>query len=180
MRKLIATQFVSLDGYIDDPGKWTFPFWADEIGEYKHDELFSVEAQLLGRVTYDGFAAAWPTMPDTGDFGERMNAMPKYVATRTRTELGWNSTALHGDLVEAVIELKAQDGGDLLLAGSAQVFGTVFAAGLVDELRLLVYPVVLAGELPLFPSAPKTVLKLTETRTFETGVVALTYQPADS
>jgi dihydrofolate reductase len=178
MRRLIATQFVSLDGYIDDPGKWTFPFWADEIGQYKNEELFAAEAQLLGRVTYEGFAAAWPTMPDTGAFGERMNAMPKYVATRTRTELEWNSTPLTGDLVDAVTELKAQDGGDLLLAGSAQVFRTVFAAGLVDELRLLVHPVVLDGDVPLFTDTPRTVLSLTDSHTFSTGVVALSYVPA--
>jgi dihydrofolate reductase len=175
MRKLIATEYVSLDGYMDEPGKWTMPFWADEIGQFKHEELFAAEVQLLGRATYEGFAAAWPTMADTGDFGERMNSMPKYVASRTRTEFDWNATGLTGDLVEAVTALKAQDGGDILLAGSGQVFNTVFAAGLVDQLRLLVFPVVLNGELPLFRSAPTTTLTLTDTITFGSGVLGLTY-----
>jgi dihydrofolate reductase len=175
MRQLIATEYVSLDGYMDEPGKWTMPFWSDEIGQFKYEELFAAEVQLLGRATYDGFAAAWPTMPGTGDFGERMNSMPKYVASRTRTEFDWNATGLTGDLVEAVTTLKAQDGGDILLAGSGQVFTTAFAAGLVDQLRLLVYPIVLNGELPLFRTAPRTALTLTDTITFSSGVVALTY-----
>jgi len=175
MRKLTATEFVSLDGYIDEPGKWTMPFWADEIGQFKNEELFAAEVQLLGRVTYDGFSAAWPTMPDTGEFGERMNSMTKYVASRTRSEFDWNATGLTGDLVEAVTALKAEDGGDILLAGSGQVFNTVFAAGLVDHLRLLVYPVVLNGEIPLFRTPPKTTLTLTDTITFSSGVVGLTY-----
>jgi dihydrofolate reductase len=175
MRKLIATEFVSLDGYMDEPGTWTFPFWNDEIAQFKDQEFDGVEVQLLGRRTYDGFSAAWPAMTDA--FADRITSMTKYVAsrTRTRTEFEWNSVGLTGDLVEAVTELKAQDGGNILLAGSGQVLNAVLEAGLVDELRLLVYPVVLHGEQPLFRSVPRTVLKLTSTQTFDSGVVGLVY-----
>ena len=102
MRKIIVTEFVSLDGVIEDPGgsekskhgAWTFTYWSDDIGKFKADELFACDAQLLGRVTYQGFAAAWPTMEGTGEFGEKMNSMPKYVASKTLNQLTWNNSHL--------------------------------------------------------------------------------------
>ena len=178
MRKLIATQFASLDGYMDEPGTWTFPYWSDEIGAFKQEELFAAEAMVLGRKTYDGFSAAWPDMEDEAGFADKMNSMPKYVASRTRREFDWNATALDGDPVSAVTALKQSDGGDLLVAGSSSIFNQLLGAGLVDELRLLVYPVVLRGALPLFTTPDRVDLTLTGSRTFDTGVLGLTYTAA--
>jgi dihydrofolate reductase len=179
MRKITATQFASLDGYMDEPGTWTFPYFSAAISDFKLEELFAAEAMILGRVTYDGFSAAWPAMEDDeAGFGHRMNSMPKYVASRTRHEFDWNATGLTGDFVEAVRDLKDTDGGDLLVAGSSSVFNQLLGAGLVDELRLLVYPVVLRGQLPLFTVPERTNLELTASRTFDTGVLGLTYVPA--
>jgi len=175
MSTITATQFVSLDGFMDEPGEWTFPFWTDAIGEFKQEELFAADAMILGRKTYDGFSAAWPSMNDEAGFADKMNSMPKYVASRSRTEFDWNATGLTGDLVEAVAAIKAGADDNLLIAGSGEVFNILLGAGLVDELRLLVYPVVLNGSIPLFRSTAKTVLKLTSSRTFDTGVVGLTY-----
>jgi dihydrofolate reductase len=175
MRKLIATQFVSLDGFMDEPGTWTFPYWSDEIGAFKFEELEGAEALVLGRKTYDGFAAAWPEMTDEAGFADKMNSMTKYVASRTRHEFDWNARAFDGDPVSGTRALKQEDGGDLLLAGSSSVFNQLLAAGLVDELRLLVYPVVLRGAVPLFTTPERVDLQLTETRTFSTGVLGLTY-----
>jgi dihydrofolate reductase len=178
MRKLIATQFASLDGFMDEPGTWTFPYWSDAIGQFKFEELVAAEAMVLGRKTYDGFAAAWPQMQDEAGFADKMNSMPKYVASRTRREFDWNATALDGDPVSAVTALKQTDGGDLLVAGSSSVFNALLGAGLVDELRLLVYPVVLRGELPLFSTPDRVDLTLTSSQAFDTGVLGLTYQTA--
>lgn len=179
MRKLTATQFASLDGYMDEPGTWTFPYWSDQIGSFKQEELFAAEAMVLGRKTYDGFSAAWPQMEeDEAGFAEKMNSMPKYVASRTRREFDWNATALDGDPVSAVTALKQSGGGDLLVAGSSSIFNLLLGAGLVDELRLLVYPVVLRGALPLFTTPDRVDLTLTSSRTFDTGVLGLTYTAA--
>jgi dihydrofolate reductase len=179
MRTIFATQFASLDGYMDEPGTWTFPYWDDGIAAFKAAEMTRAEGMILGRTTYDGFAAAWPGVPDDQG-GREMNGMPKYVASRTRTEFGWNaSTGLlsdpSGDLVEAVTALKAGAGGDLMVVGSCSVFNTLLGAGLVDELRLLVYPVVLRGSLPLFTIHERTDLRLAESIAFDTGVLGLTY-----
>ena len=179
MRKITATQFASLDGYMDEPGNWTFPYWSDAIGEFKQEELFAAEALVLGRVTYDGFSAAWPAMEDDeAGFGHRMNSMPKYVASRTRSEFDWNATGLTGDFVEAVRSLKDTAGGDLLVAGSSSVFNQLLGAGLVDEVRLLVYPVVLRGSVPLFTVPERIDLQLTASRPFDNGVLGLTYTTA--
>lgn len=179
MRKLTATQFASLDGYMDEPGTWTFPYWSDAIGSFKFEELMAAEAMVLGRKTYDGFAAAWPDMDDEAGFADKMNSMPKYVASRTRAEFDWNATALAGDPVSAVTALKQTDGGDLLIAGSSSVFNQLLGAGLVDELRLLLYPVVLRGSLPLFTTPDRVNLTLTSSQTFDTGVLGLTYTTTD-
>src|SRR4051812_41335291 len=120
--RLVATEYVSLDGVMEEPGQWSFPFFSDEAAKFKYEELFASDALLLGRLTYQGFAAAWPTMTGTGDFGERMNGMPKYVASRTLQQTEWNASLIKGDVVEEVSALKAQPGRDLLLAGSASLF----------------------------------------------------------
>ena len=133
MRTIFATQFASLDGFMDEPGTWTFPYWNDQIAAFKTAEMSRAEGMILGRTTYDGFAAAWPGVPDDQG-GREMNGMTKYVASRTRTEFEWNASQglladPSGDLVEAVTALKQQDGGDLMLVGSSSVFNTLLSAG---------------------------------------------------
>ncbi len=117
-KKVAATTYITLDGYIDEPGRWSFPFWSDEAAQFKARELLASDAQLLGRITYEGFAAAWPTMQGTGEFGEKMNTMPKYVASRTLETATWNATIIKGDVAEKVRELKQEDGGDLLIGAA--------------------------------------------------------------
>jgi len=160
MGKLVVTEFITLDGVIEDPGGaeafdrggWAFRFeQGDEGVAFKFDELRASDAQLLGRVTYEGFAKAWPTMEGTGEFGEKMNAMPKYVVSSTLTDPAWsNTTVISGDLAEEVGRLKERYEGDVLVAGSAQLVQGLLAADLVDELRLMVFPTVLGAGKRLF------------------------------
>jgi dihydrofolate reductase len=177
--RLVATEYVSLDGVMEEPGQWSFPFFSDDAGKFKHDELFATDALLLGRLTYEGFAAAWPAMTGTGDFGERMNSLPKYVASTTLKEVGWNSTLLEGDVVDAVARLKEQPGRDLLLSGSASLFQLLMERNLIDEYRFMLHPIALGAGKRLFKDgAPQRVLKLTETKPLSLGVVVLYYEPA--
>jgi len=120
-RKLVASTYITLDGFIDEPGQWSFPFWCDEAAQFKSRELFAADALVLGRVTYEGFAAAWPTMEGTGEFGERMNSMPKYVASRTLAAATWNATIMRDDVAGVVRRLKQEVSGDLLIGGSGQL-----------------------------------------------------------
>jgi dihydrofolate reductase len=183
MRKIVVTEFMSLDGVIEEP-RWTFQFERGPEGDkFKVDELFGSDALLLGRVTYQGFAQAWPTMQDTGDFGERMNSIRKYVvsATLTDADATWgDTTVIRGDAAAEVAKLKAQPGGDLLVAGSCQLAHTLIERGLVDEYRLMVFPIVLGGGKRLFPDAlgEAAKLTLTEARTAGSGILLLIYQPA--
>jgi len=178
-RRVIASTYVSLDGYIDEPGQWSFPFWSEEAAHFKADELAAAEALLLGRCTYEGFAAAWPTMQGTGAFGEKMNRMPKYVASRTLVGATWNATIIKGDVAEAVRHLKGDDGGNLLIGGSGQLIDYLTGHDLIDEYRLMVHPVVLGqGSKRLFTGVPRRTLALVSSVTFPTGVVVLTYHPA--
>lgn len=177
MRKIVVSEFVSLDGVMEDP-RWTFPYWNDEIAKFKHDELCGSDALLLGRVTYEGFAAAWPGRTDEGDYGDRINSMPKHVASTTLKAAEWNATVIEGDVAEAVSELKQQPGQDLLVFGSGTLVQALLREGLVDELRLLVYPVVLGKGKRLFGDGTDAKLALKETQPFSSGVVDLTYGPA--
>jgi dihydrofolate reductase len=171
--------YVTLDGFIDEPGRWSFPFWSEEAAQFKARELVASDALLLGRITYQGFAAAWPTMEGTGDFGERMNSMPKYVASRTLATATWNATIIRGEVADEVRRLKAEDGGDLLIGGSGQLIDYLTAQDLIDEYRLMVHPIVLGnGEKRLFAGAPRRTLRLVETVAFPSGVVLNTYHPA--
>src|SRR5882757_6218599 len=137
--KLVATEYVTLDGFMDEPGLWSMPFFSKEAAQFKATELAAADALLLGRLTYDGFSKAWPTMTEAGEFGDKMNSMPKYVASRTLTSAEWNA------------KLKEQDGGDLLLSGSCQLLDLMAEHDLVDEYRLMVHPIVLGdGKLRVF------------------------------
>ena len=184
MGKLVVTEFVTLDGVIEDPGGgeketfdrggWAFRFERGEEGDrFKFDELMASDAQLLGRVTYEGFARAWPAMEGAGAFGERMNEMPKFVVSTTLEHPEWNNTTvLRGDLTAEVGALKERFSGDILVAGSATLVQSLLARDLVDELRLMVFPVVLGKGKRLFAAAADmTSLSLVETR--HSGSVAI-------
>lgn len=177
MRNVIVSEYVSLDGVMEEP-MWTVPYWNDDIAKFKLDELFSSDALLLGRVTYQGFAKAWPSMQDEQGFADRMNSLHKYVASRTLEEAEWNATVLKHNIVDEVADLKQQPGENLLIFGSGELVQTLIQHDLIDEYRLLVYPVVLGGGKRLFKEESKTTLKLVGTTTFSSGVVALTYHPA--
>ncbi|MFI9383795.1 dihydrofolate reductase family protein [Kutzneria sp. NPDC052558] len=177
-RRIVATEYVSLDGFMDEPGHWSMPYFSDEAGAFKWRELQESEAMLLGRRTYEGFAAAWPTMTDTGEFGERMNSMPKHVLSRTLTSLTWNAALVDG--VDGIRKLVDGEGGDLLLAGSGEVFNLLAQHDLIDEYRFMLFPVILGdGQLPLFRSVPRRPLKLVDTLMLPEGVVVHSYQRAE-
>jgi dihydrofolate reductase len=183
--KLIVTEFLTLDGVMEAPGGepghphsgWVFDFMGPQQMQYKLDEVLEAEAHLIGRVTYESFAGAWPER--TGEFADKMNTMPKYVVSTTLREPDWaNCTLIGSDVVEQVETLKQREGGPLLVAGSRTLVHTLMAHDLVDEYRLMIFPVVLGSGMRLFPETPdKTVLNLTGTREFESGVVVHTYEP---
>src|SRR5215475_5852180 len=187
MRRVVATEYVTVDGVMEDPGglgrfpqaNWLFPRMNEETRQFKHDELFASDALLLGRATYEEFAAAWPSITDATGFADRMNSLPKYVASRTLDMLAWqNSMLLTGDVAVAVATLKQQPGQDILLSGSAQLLHTLMRRDLIDEFRLLVHPVVAGSGKRLFSEGSATMaLRLVEVVPFSSGVVALTYQP---
>jgi dihydrofolate reductase len=174
MRRLKLAMYVSLDGVVEDPS-WTMPYWDDQLSTIQYDYLFASDALVLGRVTYEGFAAAWPTMEDTGDFGEKMNSMPKYVASRTLDRGEWNAEIMQGDVAAEVAKLKAQPGGDLLIYGSGDLVDELTRHGLIDEYRLMVHPVVVGAGKRIFNGGETTKLELADTVTTGTGVVVATY-----
>ncbi len=188
MRKVVVSEYVTLDGVMEDPGGaegfehggWSFQFWNEEAAKFKFDELFASDALLLGRVTYQGFAKAWPSMTDEAGFADRMNSLPKFVVSTTLEEVAWNNSRLiKGNIAEEVYKLKQQPGQDILIAGSGELVHTLMQHDLIDEYRLMVYPVVLGSGKRLFrDGSDTTVLRLVETRTFSSGVVVLSYQSA--
>jgi dihydrofolate reductase len=190
MGKIVATEFISLDGVIEDPGGsedfvhggWTFEIDRGEEGDkFKLDELVEAEAQLLGRVTYEGFAAAWPEREgdaDMGGFAKKMNSMPKYVYSTTLESADWqNTTVLSGDFAADIARVKDKVDGVILVAGSAALVQGLIANDLLDELRLMVFPVTLGGGKRLFADDGRKVpLSLTDARTIGVGIQLLTYQ----
>jgi dihydrofolate reductase len=187
MARIVVTEFVSLDGVMEDPGGaehfkhggWTFKISQGEDGaKFKLDEARESEALLLGRVTYQGFAAAWPSVK--GEFGDKFNNMPKYVVSSTLEEAEWNnSSVLKGDVVKEVSKLRQKPGGDIVVHGSAQLVQTLVAHDLVDELRLMVFPVVLGSGKRLFGDASEMKrLKLVDSKTVGDGIAILIYKPA--
>ena len=177
--RLVATEYVSVDGVMDEPGQWSFSFWSEEASKFKEEELHATDALLLGRLTYEGFAAAWPTMKDTGAFGERMNSIKKYVVSSTLKNPTWNNTTvIAGDPVEEIRKLRAQPGKDLLLSGSGTLVRSLIPHDLIDEFRLMVHPIVLGKGKRLFHGdEPQRVLQLTGVKQFPTGVTVLAYEP---
>jgi dihydrofolate reductase len=187
MGKIVVTEFVSLDGVMEDPGGaedfkyggWSFEWSRGEEGDkFKLDETMGSEALLLGRRTYEGFADAWPSRE--GEFADKFNNMPKYVVSSTLKDPSWNnSTVLEGDLADAVATVKQRHDGEIVVAGSAQLAQSLLERDLVDELRLMVFPVVLGSGKRLFgETSDKKPLKLSSSRTVGDGVAILIYEPA--
>jgi dihydrofolate reductase len=187
MGRIIVTEFASLDGVIEDPGGsedykhggWSFEISrGDEGDKFKLDEALDADALLLGRVTYEGFADAWPKRD--GEFADKFNDMPKYVVSSTLEDPEWNnSTVLEGEVADSVAELKQEQDGDIVVHGSAQLVTELLANDLVDELRVMMFPVVLgSGKRMLGEIADKKPLKLTDSRIVGDGVAILVYEPA--
>lgn len=188
MAKLIVSEFVSLNGVMEAPGGepthphtgWTFEsIYGEDHYDYKWEELQEAASLLLGRTTYEGFAEAWPERD--GPFADKFNAMPKYVVSSTLADPEWNNTkVLAGDPVESVRELKQTAAGPILLNGSAQLAHALTEAGLVDEFRAMVHPVLVADGLRMFPDPEEMLkLKLKDNRTYDSGVALLIYGPAE-
>ncbi len=176
MRKLVVTEFMSLDGVIENPG-WTFKYWNDETAQFKGEETESSDALLLGRVTYEGFAAAWPGRTDDG--ADYFNGVRKYVVSTTLNQVEWNNSVLiKGDIIEQIKQLKQQDGTNITVHGSGKLVQTLLEHDLVDTLRLLVYPVILGTGQRLIETGTTATLKLVETRPLSSGVVGLIYEPS--
>jgi dihydrofolate reductase len=176
MRKLVESTFMTLDGVISNPQEWGPPYWDDEHHGYAAKLLEPAEALLLGRDTYEGFAAAWP--PRSGDMADRINAMPKHVASRTLTETTWNASLIEGDVAEGVAALKAQEGGDIVKYGTGELDKALAEHKLVDEFHFWVFPVVAGKGDRLFDGLDLTTLKLVETSRFASGIVVLVYSHA--
>jgi dihydrofolate reductase len=183
--RIVVTEFITVDGVVEDPGGneghphggWAFETVRGEGEQFKSDETMGSDALLLGRRTYQGFADAWPSRE--GDFADKFNSMPKYVVSSTLRDAEWsNSTVLGGDLAEEVAELRRRHDGDIVVHGSAQLVQALLDNGLVDELRLMVFPVVLGSGKRLFGDGAKQSLQLAESRNVGDGVVILIYRSA--
>ncbi|MEV0616500.1 dihydrofolate reductase family protein [Nonomuraea sp. NPDC050404] len=178
MGKIVALTYLSLDGVMENPA-WTAPFWNDEHSDYAQGPMFGCDALLLGRVTYEGFAASWPYMEETeGEGAVRMNTMPKYVVSTTLDKAEWNnSTVVKGDLATEIAKLKERH-GTLLVYGSADLITSLIKLDLIDELRLWIHPVVVGHGKRLFPSGVDTTTwRLATTHVFSSGAVVLDYRP---
>lgn len=185
MRKIIVTEFITLDGVIEAPGGnetphphagWQFKYSAPEIGKYKIDELSSVDTLLLGKNTYEAFAAYWPGLSNDG-FADRINPMPKYVVSRSLQKVSWNNSHILHDVAQDVAALKESDGGDILVYGSATLVKGLLHHDLIDELRLMVFPLSIGGGLRLFDdNLELKKFGLKHSRATENGVLILEYQ----
>jgi len=185
MRKVVAAEYVTLDGVTEDPGPsggfekrgWTVPYWNDELLKSQSDLLSASDALLLGRVTYEEFAAAWPLR--SGDpFTDRMNSLPKFVASKTlKGPLKWNATLLKGDVADEVAKLKKQAGQNLLIYGSGAHVNTLIQRNLIDMYQLMIYPIVLGSGERFFRDGVGTTLSLSDAKTTAAGVAVLTYVP---
>jgi dihydrofolate reductase len=180
MRKLTSNFFISLDGVVEAPDKWHFPYFDDQMGAAIGAAAAGVDAYLMGRVLYEEWAAYWPEHADE-PFGDVLNATKKYVVSDSLTSAEWqNSEILDGDVAAKVAALKAEDGGDISITGSATTVRWLLREGLLDELHLFVHPIVVGdGMARLFPpDEPQTRLELLSSETFKTGVLYLAYAPA--
>lgn len=189
-KKIVVTEYISLDGVIEDPvgmensglGNWTGPFSRGPEGDrFKHDELFAADALIFGRATYEAFAAAWPHIKDEAGYAERMNKLPKYLASSTLKSANWGPTTIwNGDLAAAAQAMKAGGDGEILIFGSASIVHQLAPHSLIDEYRLMIYPTLLGAGKRLFPDGAKSLLSLAECRQFGGGIVLLRYTAAGS
>jgi dihydrofolate reductase len=196
MRKLIVTEFISVDGVIEDPHLWHFPFFDEGAGSYKMDELINTGGLLLGRTTYDGFAQAWPergrdmagqpepTDPSDGEtyFTDRFNWLPKYVVSDSLGDVTWNNSHIirGGELQDRLRALKEEDGKDLYIHGSGKLINSLLPTGLIDEYHLMVHPIVVGKGQKLFEDGlPSTTFRLSGTKTYDKGVIVLEYAKAE-
>lgn len=178
MRKIIEQAVITLDGQISSPQEWLPSRWSGAFERHSRDLLFSVDALLYGRISYEAHAEVWPTLGAGGDYAARMNSLPKHVASRTLTELTWNATLLEGDVVEAVRELKHQPGGDLLKIGTGGSFSrTLLEHRLVDEYLFWLFPVVAGSGVRLYEGIDPTAFDLVDVTALDNGIVGLTYVP---
>ncbi len=180
MRKVVAVELVSVDSVIESPEEWAFSYSNDEMEEVNAAGMAASDALLLGRVTYEGLAAFWPNQPGGTPMVDYINSVPKFVVSRTLGEpLGWNnSTLLEGNVAEGIAELKRRPGKDITIIGSGVLVRSLLRDGLLDELRLMVHPVVLGGGKRLFEDGDgQKALELVDSKTFGTGVLYLTYRP---
>jgi dihydrofolate reductase len=180
MRKIIAGLFISLDGVVEAPETWQFPYFNDEMGAAVTAQAEASDTMLLGRRTYEEFAAFWPNQSSDEPFADVMNDTPKLVASTTLTDVEWqNSTLIEGDVVEALKRMKEQPGKAISITGSPTLVRSLLRAGVLDELRLLVHPIVVGHGKRLFEAEEQPIpLRLIEAKTFTTGVQAMTYAPA--
>ena len=181
MRKIVAGLFISLDGVYEAPDKWHFPYFNDEMGQEIGSQMAASDTMLLGRRTYQEFAAYWPDKAGDDDpMADYMNQTPKLVVSRTLDSVEWqNSTLIQGDVVEELTKLKQQPGKNINITGSATLVRSLLRDGVLDELGLMVHPVVVGKGKRLFEGeGDQVALKLVDSTTFSTGVVNLTYEPA--
>jgi dihydrofolate reductase len=190
MRKVIVSEFVTLDGVIEAPGGedslgersgWSAPFWSEEAAKWIVEGLLASDALLMGRRTYEGHAAAWPSLTDELGLADRMNSLPKYVVSTTLEKVEWNNSRLiKGNITEEVKKLKHEAGQNILIGGSGDLVHLLMQQNIIDEYQLMVFPVVVGNGKRLWISgSEKKALRLVETRTFSTGVVVLSYQPRE-
>jgi dihydrofolate reductase len=184
MRKVVASEFISLDGVVESPDKWHFPYFNDQMGDAIGAAMAASDAMLMGRVLYEEWAAFWPNQdPDENPVAARMNGVRKYVVSTTLEEpLEWQNSTLIGDNVaEEISKLKEQPGKDISISGSPTLVRSLLEDGLLDELRLMVHPIVVGSGKRLFgEGSDQKALQLVDSKTFSTGVLYLTYQPAQS
>jgi dihydrofolate reductase len=184
MRKVVASEFVSLDGVVESPDQWHFPYFNDQMGDAIGAAMDASDAMLMGRVLYEEWAAFWPNQdPDENPIAERMNGVLKYVVTTTLEEpLDWQNSTLIGDNVaEEISRLTEQPGKDISISGSPTLVRSLLQDDLLDELRLMVHPIVVGSGKRLFEDGgDQKALQLVDSKTFSTGVLYLTYQPAQS
>lgn len=179
MRKIVAALFMSLDGVVESPDKWHFPYFNEEMGAAIGSAMAESDALLMGRVNYEEWAAYWPSQPGDDEFVAFMNSTPKYVVSTTLDTLTWhNSTLITGDVVAEINKLKQQPGKHIAISGSGTLVQSLLHLNLLDELRLIIHPIVVGSGRRLFSdSSQQQALKLLDSQTFSTGVVYLTYQP---
>jgi dihydrofolate reductase len=177
MRKLIESTFVTLDGVIGEPQVWGSPYWDDQHADYARGLLSGADALLLGRKTYEAFAQAWPARAGADEFTDKINAMPKFVASTTLEDATWNATIIKGDVADEVAKLKQQPGQNILKYGTGELDRTLMEHGLVDELHLWIFPVAAGKGERLFDGIDTTHLALVGTTILNSGIVIGTYAP---